>query len=94
MQTNHIEPPRRGSDGMLAGGIVLTVLAALGIPFFGLMALLTANPCGAFGDACDEHGQVGEGFGVSVALLALSIAGVVAGIVLIVVSRRSAHRSQ
>ncbi|MEJ7800309.1 MAG: hypothetical protein WKF60_07305 [Ilumatobacter sp.] len=27
------------------------------------MALLTANPCGAFADACEDVGGTGDGFG-------------------------------
>lgn len=57
-------------------GAALVALGLLGLPFAGLMALLTANPCGAFGDACEDVGGTGDGFGWFVLL------GVVALVVL------------
>jgi uncharacterized membrane protein len=42
---------------------VLIVVGVLGMLWSALAALLAANPCGAFGDACDEVGGTGSGFG-------------------------------
>lgn len=52
------------------------------------MALLSANPCGAFGDACDDVGGTGPGFGWFVMFTLVAIVTLVIGIALVVTSRQ------
>jgi hypothetical protein len=42
---------------------LLIAISSGGVGWFSLSALFSANPCGAFGDACDEVGRPGQGFG-------------------------------
>lgn len=65
------------------GGIAVIVVSVLGALWFGLLALLSANPCGAFGDACDDVGGTGDGFGWFVMSVVLCLVGVVAGVMMI-----------
>ena len=74
-------------------GVVLTVGCGCAAPFFFLVSLLAANPCGAFGDACDEQGTWTTGFIVVAAITVLAIVGWIVGVALwiIAVIRRNQH---
>lgn len=88
-----IPPPRRRRrGGLIIGGVTLFVLGALGAPTLLVVAVLTANPCGAFGDHCASYGQTS-----TVAVVAFSgaaVAAVVAvlGLVLTIVGAVSHRR--
>ena len=71
------------SPGRRRLGIVLIVVSAGGTLWCSLLALLAANPCGAFGDACDEVGGTGQGFGWFVLLGVVGLIGVVVGIAIL-----------
>jgi len=47
------------------------------------LAPLAANRCGAFGDACDEVGGTGQGFGWFVLPGVVCLIGVVVGIAML-----------
>ena len=51
---------------------------------FSLATVLTANQCGAFGDACDDYGTTSPTFFVMLALTILAIVAFIAGLVLLV----------
>jgi hypothetical protein len=78
-------PGPRGDRRLL--GLVVIVISAFGVLFFSALALFSANPCGAFGDACDEVGGTGQGFGWFVLLLVTCLVGVVVGIAMLVSKR-------
>ena len=46
--------------------------------------VLAANPCGAFGDACDDHGTTSTAVFVMLALTFLAIVAFVVGLVLLI----------
>ncbi len=79
-------PPRLRTDRRVAG-ILMIVVSACGVLFFSLLALLAANPCGAFGDACDEVGGVGDGFGWLALLVVACLIGIVVGIAMLASTR-------
>ena len=64
-------------------GLVVIVIAAFGVLMFSALALFSANPCGMFGDACEEVGGTGQGFGWFVLLGVASLIGVVVGIAML-----------
>ncbi len=68
---------------MIAGLVVTTVSGFLALVFF-LAALLAANPCGTFGDACDDYGTTSNAFVVMLVLTFLAVGAFVVGLVLLV----------
>jgi hypothetical protein len=76
------DSPRHRGDRRLPG-LVVIVISAFGVLFFSALALFSANPCGAFGDACDEVGGTGQGFGWFVLLGVACLIGVVVGIAML-----------
>ena len=83
------------SNWALPLGVVLTVACPLLCVAFLVLGALTINPCGAFGDACDEVGK-STGFGRAMFMLAaLMVFSFVGGIVALVVGldrrRASGH---
>jgi len=75
---------------MSAGLIVVVVSGVLALVFF-LATVLTANPCGAFGDACDDSGTTPAAFFVMLTLMFLAVVAFVVGLVLLV--RRFSRRN-
>ena len=55
---------------------------------FMLASVLVANPCGAFGDSCDDYGTTSTELIVMLALTCLSFGGVIVGVVLVASSLR------
>ena len=68
---------------MIAGLIVVIVSGFLALVFF-VAAVLTANPCGAFGDACDDNRTTPAAFVVMLTLTFLAIVASIVGLVLLV----------
>jgi hypothetical protein len=91
-------PPRhRRKSNAIGVGIVMGVVGLLGVPAFLVAAVLTANPCGPFGDQCESYGQTSD---IAVAFLygmllsgALAIAGVVVATAGLISRRRVGFRS-
>ena len=77
---------------MIAGLIVIIVSGYLALVFLFATAL-AGNPCGAFGDACDDYGTTPPAFFVMLALTVLAIVAFIVGLVLLIkgFSRRSRH---
>lgn len=69
---------------MAVSGAILAGMGALLAPVFLLLTALAANPCGAFGDACEDNGTTPAGFVVMLALTGLAIVSLVVGVVLLV----------
>ena len=68
---------------MIAGLVVSIVSGFLALVFF-FATVLAANPCGAFGDACDDYGTTSTTFFVMLALTILAIVAFIVGLVLLV----------
>lgn len=68
---------------MIAGLIVSIVSGFLALVFF-FATVLTANQCGAFGDACDNYGTTSITFVVMLTLTILAIVAFLVGLVLMV----------
>ena len=67
---------------MIAGLIVIIVSGLLTLVF--IFAALLANPCGAFGDACDDYGTTAIAFFVMLALTFLALVAFIVGLVLLI----------
>jgi hypothetical protein len=68
-------------------GLVLTVASPVLFIVFLALGALTINPCGAFGDGCDEAGTT-TGFGRAMfAFALLALFGFVGGVVALVIER-------
>jgi hypothetical protein len=67
---------------MMIAGLIITVVSGFLAPVFFVATVLTANPCGAFGDACDDYGTTSTDFVVMLALTFLAIAALIVGLVL------------
>ena len=70
---------------MITGLAVTIVSGFLALVFF-FGTVLAANPCGAFGDACDDYGTTSNDFFVMLSLTLLAFGAFIAGVVLIVKS--------
>ncbi len=68
---------------MIAGLIVSIVSGFLALVFL-FATVLAGNPCGAFGDACDDYGTVPTAFFVMLALTLLAIVAFIVGLVLLI----------
>ncbi len=88
------EPDRRNSGWLMPIGILLGLFGAAGVGLGAIVALLTANACGAFADGCDDYGQPAPGFYPAVGLVLMCGAAAVAGLVMVVVgvSKRTLGR--
>jgi hypothetical protein len=78
-------PPGQSPRQMMIVGLIITVVSGFFVPVFFIAAVLTANPCGAFGDACDDYGTTPTAFAVMLALTFLAIAALIVGLVLWVI---------
>ena len=76
---------------MVIGLMIAITGGFLAIVFF-LGALLTANPCGAFGDACDDYGTTPTSFVVMLALTFVAIVAALGGVVVMVVGHGRRNR--
>ena len=81
-------PPGPQRANRLAAGILLILLGVFGTPVAALAVLLSANACGAFGDGCEDYGKPADSFVPSLLALGLCAVAFVAGVVLVVASRR------
>ena len=68
---------------MIAGLIVIIVSGFFALVFL-LASVLAANPCGAFGDACDDYGTTPPVFFVMLALTLLAVVAFIVGLVLLI----------
>ena len=86
-------PPGRSSRQLTIAGVLITVVSGFLALVFFLATLLAANPCGAFGDACDDYGTTPSAFYIMLALTVLAIVASIVGLVLVVkgFSRRNRH---
>jgi hypothetical protein len=72
----------------------MVAVGLVGAPACLVAAVLTANPCGTFGDQCADYGQTS---GIAVAFLygmLLSAGVVIAGFVVLIVGLVSRHRER
>jgi hypothetical protein len=79
---------------VVVAGALLTVIGIAGVPISLVAALLTANPCGAFGDHCAQYGQTSDAASGFVGLAYISGVAAVAGISLTMsggISRSGRH---
>jgi len=86
----HASRSGKRSNPLLTLGMVLIIAGPLLCVGFGVLGALTINPCGAFGDGCEDTGG-STGFGQAMFMLsALSALACVGGIVALVIglSRR------
>ena len=72
--------PRR----MMIAGLIVVSVSGFSALVFLVAAVLTANPCGAFGDACDDNGTTPAAFFVMLSLTFLAIVAFIGGLVLLV----------
>jgi hypothetical protein len=87
-------PHRRQKRSGIAVGVLMTIVGLVGAPACLAAALLTANPCGPFGDQCADYGQTSS---IAVAFLYGTVvcAGlVVAGLVMLTVGMTSRRRER
>ncbi len=68
---------------MIAGLIVIIASGFLALVFL-FATVLTANQCGAFGDACDDYGTTSATFFVMLALTFLAVVAFIVGVVLLI----------
>jgi len=68
----------------LVTGVVLVLVGGFFAAVFALATVLVANPCGTFGDECDEYGTLPPEFFVMLAMSLLALAAVVVGLWLVV----------
>jgi uncharacterized RDD family membrane protein YckC len=78
-----LDPPGQSPRHLIARLIVTIVSGFVAVVLF-FVTLLAANPCGAFGDACDDYGAAPTDFFVMLALTLLAIVAFVVGLVLVV----------
>lgn len=76
---------RPGARRRWAIGVIAASL--LGLVWAGAGALFSVNPCGMFGDACDDVGATGQGFGWFVLVALACLVGAVVGVALLESSR-------
>ncbi len=69
---------------MMIAGLVVTIVAGFLALVFLLATLLAANPCGTFGDACDDYGTTSNAFVVMLVLTLLAMGAFVLGLALLV----------
>lgn len=84
------------SDLTLPVGVVLTLACPVLCIVFTALGALMINPCGAFGDACDEAGGTTAVGRVMFALAGVAALGCVGGIVTVIVglAQRRVKRRQ
>ena len=83
MGDQHEQPPTHSPRQMIIAGLIVSiVMGFLARP--SLSTVLAANQCGAFGDACDDHGTTSITFFVMLALTILAIVAFIVGLVLMV----------
>lgn len=88
------EPRRaRNPRSTIVLGVILSVLGGCSVPPLAVLAALSANPCGAFGDACEEYGTTPASFVILMVLTVVAILLFLLGAVIALVglSRRSAN---
>ncbi len=57
---------------MMVAGLIISVASGFLALVFLVGTVLAANPCGAFGDACDDYGTMSTDFFVMLALTFLA----------------------
>ena len=70
------QPPRQSRRQMMIAGLVVTIVGGFLALVFLLATLLAANPCGTFGDACDDYGTTSNAFVVMLVLTLLGNGGI------------------
>jgi hypothetical protein len=80
----HEQPRGQSASQLMIVGLIVVIVSGFLIPVFSLGALLTANPCGAFGDACDDYGTTPPAFFVMLALTFLAVVAFIVGVVLMI----------
>jgi hypothetical protein len=73
-------------------GLMVAITGGFLAIVFLLGALLTANPCGAFGDACDDYGTTPTSFVVMLALTFVAVVAALGGVVVMVVGHGRRNR--
>ena len=69
---------------MVIVGLIVTIVSGFLALVFSFATMLTANQCGAFGDACDDYAATSPTFFVMLALTILAIVVFIVGLVLLV----------
>lgn len=80
----HPSPPRR-SAATLVVGLVLSIGGLAAAPICALLVLLTANPCGMFGDHCADYGKTDPTAELFLLAFFVSVGFLLVGVVLVVV---------
>lgn len=78
-------PERRQPGWMVPIGILIGLFGTAGAGLGAVVALFTANSCGAFADGCETYGRPAPGFYPAVGLFLLCGAVAVAGLVMMAV---------
>ena len=78
-----LELPDRSRSQIVARLIFAMVSGFVALVFF-FVTVLVANPCGAFGDACDDYGTTPTDFLVMLTLTLLAIVAFIVSLVLVV----------
>jgi hypothetical protein len=88
-----IGPGSRASHPVVVvAGALLVVIGITGVPVSLFAALMSANPCGAFGDHCAQYGQTSDAASGFVGLALLSGLAAVAGFALLIGAAASRPR--
>ncbi len=76
---------------MTIAGLVVSIVSGFLALVFAFATVIVGNPCGAFGDACDDYGTTPPAFFVMLALTFLAIVAFIVGLVLLIMgfSRRT-----
>ena len=93
-QPEQLQPPGQSPRRLIVAGLIITVVSGFLTLVFLLATVLAANPCGAFGDTCDDQGSTSMEFVVVLVLTLLTGVAFITGVVLVItgVRRRSAQR--
>ena len=76
---------------MVIAGLIVVILSGLLALVFFFATLLTANPCGAFGDACEDYGTSSAASFVLLALTFLAIVAFIVGLLLLITGLSRRH---
>jgi hypothetical protein len=77
--------------GRVIAGLIMTIVTGFLALVLGAATVLSANPCGAFGDGCDDYGTTPVAFYVLLALTFLAIVLFVVGLVVAATGLRRRH---
>ena len=77
---------------MMTVGLIMTVVGGFLALVFLFATVLASNSCGAFGDACDDHGTTSTDFFVMLVITFVAAAAFMIGVVLSIKGFRLRNR--